>query len=187
MEMLIVVAFTAAVGIALQGALQYFYRTNAYVFEESAAVDSARKGITSALSDLREASYGDDGSYPVGNAATSTVSFFADVDTDGAIEKIRYYLSGTTLYRGVTDSAGSPPSYTGQPEITYTIADNVRMGTSTPVFRYYDHAGAELSVPASPSALASVYMQVTVDVNPNRTPNALTLTGTATLRNLRQY
>ena len=121
------------------------------------------------------------------SAGTSTASFYADTDDDGSVDKVRYYLSGTTLYRGVTPASGNPPTYTGGVEKTYTIADNVRMSTSTAIFRYYDHGSVQLASPVDPTDVASVYVYVTVDVNPNRTPDALTLTGGATLRNLRTY
>lgn len=183
-ETLVVVAITAVVMVALGGLIQYFYKTNAYVLEQAQATESARRSIESAMADLREASYGADGSYPLMAAATSSVTFYANVDSDPAIEKVRYYLSGTTLYRGVTKAAGSPPSYAGQPEIATLVVDNIRNGTST-LFYYFDSAGNQLSDPVNVSLVASVRARVMTDVNPNRAPEVFTLTGDATLRNLR--
>ncbi|MEK7079967.1 MAG: hypothetical protein AAB901_01635, partial [Patescibacteria group bacterium] len=96
-ETIVVVAIVAVVGIALTGAIQYFYRNSAYLLEQTAALDNARRGHSYTLQNLREASYGDDGSYLITNAATSTITFYADVDQDTGIERVRAYLSGTTL------------------------------------------------------------------------------------------
>ena len=182
-ETIVVVALTAFILLTLTAIIRYFYVTNAYVLEQSQAVNSARRSIQSALSDLRGASYGADGSYPIAAAATSTATFYANIDSDAAIEKVRYYLSDSTLYRGVTDPAGSPPSYAGQPEKVTLVVDNIRNGT-TPLFTYYDSTGAELAAPINLSKIASVRTMVLTDVNPNRAPNVYTLTGSATLRNI---
>lgn len=182
-ETIVVVALTAFILVTLTSIIRYFYVTNAYVLEQSQAVNSARRSIQNALSDLRGASYGADGSYPIQAAATSTATFYANVDGDAAIEKVRYYLSGTTLYRGVTDPAGSPPSYDGQPENVTLVVDNIRNGT-TPLFTYFDADGMQLSSPVHLSKIASVRAVVLTDVNPNRAPNVYTLTGSATLRNI---
>jgi prepilin-type N-terminal cleavage/methylation domain-containing protein len=183
-EMMMVIFLSTLCALALGWMMQYFYRSNAYALEQIDALESARRSVQSMTRDLREASYGDDGSYPVLTAATSTVSFFADTDNDQAVEKIRYYLSGTNLYRGVTQSAGSPPSYTGQPESNDIVVANVRNGTSTSIFVYEDENGSALSSPVNVSLVRSINFTVLADVNPLRAPVVYTLIGSATIRNL---
>lgn len=183
-ETIVVVGLTAFILITLTFLIQYFYKTNAYALEQSQAVNSARRSVENAVADLREASYGADGSYPIMEAATSSVLFYANVDSDPAIEKVRYYLSGTTLYRGTTKPAGSPPSYAGQTETTTLVVDNIRNGSSVPLFSYYDASGTLLSAPITIADIASVTITVLTDVNPNRAPNVYTLIGSATLRNI---
>lgn len=184
-EMLVVIALLATVGLALSGAIQYFYRGNAYVLEQAAATDNARRAISTTLQNLREASYGDDGSFPIASAATSSVTFYADVDGDQSVERIRIYLSGTTLYRAITNSGGNPATYVGQTEQTATIISDVRNTATEPIFTYYDAEGTQLAT-ASPNAadVRSIGARVKIDLNPLRAPNIFTLTGSATLRNL---
>jgi type II secretory pathway pseudopilin PulG len=183
-ETVMVVALTVIVGGALSSMIQYFYRTNDYVLQEGTAVQSARQGLSTAVQNLREASYGDDGSYPIASAATSTITFYADVNGDGHVDKVRYYLSGTTLYRGVTYSAGNPPSYAGQSEGTTTIATYVRNAGTTAIFQYYDNTGALLSAPVNVANVNSITTTLQIDVDPNRSPSTYSLIETATLRNL---
>lgn len=185
-EAMVVVVLTTVVAGALLSAIQSFYRGNAYVFEAAVSVDSARRGTAIALENLREASYADDGAYPISAAATSTVTFYSDTDADGAIERVRIFILGETLYRVVTNAVGNPPSYVGQAGATTTIVAFVRNGTSTPLFKYYDVAGTQLSTTTTDiSEIASVVSTLMIDLNPYRAPNVLTLTGSATLRNLR--
>ncbi len=183
-ETLIVIALTVLVGGALTSMIFYFYRNNDYVLQEGAAVQSASQGLEVAVKDLREASYGDDGAYPIANAATSTITFYADVYGTGDIEEVQYYLSGTTLYQAVTTAAGSPPSYAGQSTSTSTIATYVRNASSTPIFQYYDDTGALLSYPVNVASIASIMTTLQIDVDPSRSPSLYSLVESATLRNL---
>ncbi len=184
-ETLVVITIVTLVGGVLTYAIFDFYRTNRYVVESVTATDNARRGISGTLRNLREASYGEDGSYPILSASTSSISFFADVDGDPQIERVRWYLSGGTLFRGVVNASGNPPSYTGQPEVTDTLVTFVRNSTSTPLFRYFDESGAEISSPVAVGRIRTVTTEVIVDINPLRAPELFTLTGSATLRNLR--
>jgi hypothetical protein len=185
MEMLIVIAIFSTVGSAITYAISYFYKANGYLLQETGAIDSARRGLATAFTTIREASYGDDGSYPLQSAATSSITFFADVDNDGSVEKIRLYVLDRTFYKTMTESAGNPPSYAGRTPATTTIATYV-VATTSPIFRYYDSTGAELSSPVDVSQVESVSTALMVDLNPFRAPDVVTLREAATLRNLRQ-
>lgn len=184
-ETLVVIAILGTAGITLSNMIAYFYRSNTYLLEQTSAVDSANRGLDRAYTSVREASYGEDGSYPLVSAATSTITFYSDVDSDGPVEKIRLYLSGDTLYRGVTNAGGNPPTYAGQTETVSTISTSVKNATSTPLFRYYNTSGVELTGTIDIAEVRSVRTRIDVDLNPSRAPNIVTLERTATLRNLR--
>jgi prepilin-type N-terminal cleavage/methylation domain-containing protein len=185
-EMLVVVFITGVVGMTLNTMIVNFYRTNAYLLEQTKAIDIAHRGLSTSFIDLREASYGDDGSYPIQSVSTSSITFFSDVDNDGVVEKIRLYLTNGSFYRGVTESTSTPPTYVGQKESTTTIANYVRNGTSTPIFKYYDSNGALLASSTIPIAsIAAISTSLMIDINPLRAPDILTLQETATLRNIR--
>lgn len=183
-ETLVVIAILGVAGITLMGALTDFYRQNTYLFESTSALENARRALLTALENVREASYGEDGAYPIVVAATSTITFHADIDSDVGMERVRLYVANGTFYRGVTNAAGNPPSYTGQPETTSTVIAYVSNATSTPVFRYYDASGAELALPIVIGEVSQVEVRVDTDINPNRAPEIFTLFGRSTLRNM---
>lgn len=185
-ETIVVIAITAMVGGALLSAIRYFYVNNAYVFEAAASVDQARRGVSTMLHNVREASYADDGNYPIGSAATSSITFYSDVDSDGGIERVKIWAYRGVLYKVVTNAGGNPPSYAGQASATSTISSYLRNATSTPLFTYYDSTGTQLATTApNISQIVGVRARVDVDLNPNRAPQVFTLTGSATLRNLK--
>jgi len=186
-ELLVTIAILTVVSIALMSLIQSFYKDNSYLIEETAALASTRSGVNDAITSMREATYGDDGSYPIASAATSTVTVYADVDDDDAVERVTYRLVDGVLYRVVTNAVGYPPAYSHVSDATSTIATNVRNTGATPLFTYYDDAGTELSSTSTPSAdISSVQVQLLVDLNPNRAPNVFTLIEKATLRNLQK-
>jgi len=74
-ETLVVVTVVTIVGLAVQMMIQRFYIGNAYVLQGTAAVNSARTGVTTLASNLRDIAYGDDGSFPSNPAHTSSDIF----------------------------------------------------------------------------------------------------------------
>jgi hypothetical protein len=182
--MLVVIALLGSVGLALWSAIPYFYQSNSYLFEATTALDIARRGLTTSVRHIREATYGEDGAYPITAAATSSVTFHADIDSDNSVERVRYFLSNGTFYESVTNAAGNPPSYVGQTSATSTVIQYIANATSTPIFRYYDENGTELLVPVSIGSVASIQVMMQVDLNPARLPNVYTLSGGATIRNI---
>lgn len=183
-ETIVILAILVVVGLALSSAIQFFYRGNAFVLEQTAAVEIARRGVTVGLQNLREASYGDDGSYPITSAGTSTVTFYADVDGDAGVERVRLFLENGTFYRGITNAGGNPLSYSGQPEAIDTVTPNVRNTAGEPIFAYTNAEGQTLAYPINTAEVVSVDMQLKIDLNPDRAPNIYTLSGSATIRNL---
>ena len=184
-ETIVIISITALIFVTLGVLISYFYKTNAYALEQSTAIGQARRGVEDAMLYLREASYGNDGAYPIKNVATSSVTFYANTNNDNIIERVTYILINKILYRTIATPTGNPPSYAGATIATSTIATPVTNNESTPVFRYFDKNGAELYAPVDISKISSIRTTVVVDVNVNRAPVAFTLSGGATLRNLK--
>ena len=184
-ETIVVISMTALVSVTLGWLLAYFYKTNAYALEQSTAVGQARKGVEDAMLYLREASYGSDGSYPIKSVATSSITFYANTNNDPIIERVTYSLINGTFYRAVATPTGNPPSYASATVATSTISMPVTNSTSTPMFRYFNNVGAELFAPVDISKISSIRTTIVIDVNVNRSPVAFTLSGGATLRNLK--
>ena len=184
-EMLIVIGITTTVTLVVMNAILTFYRLNTNTFEQTVQVDQARKGIEYVVRDLREAAYADDGSFPVVAAGTTSVTFYSDTDRDVSAEKVRYFLSGTTLKKGVVNATGTPPAYTDAEQIS-TVAEYVRNAEQgIPVFRYYNASSTEVAAGATTTSIVFVTVDLVVNVDVNRLPGQFTLHSSATLRNLK--
>jgi prepilin-type N-terminal cleavage/methylation domain-containing protein len=184
-EMLVTISIFGLIMVAIVNSVLTFYRANTSSIEQEFQVDNARKGVDVMVKDLREASYGDDGSYPVQTMASTTIIFYSDVDTDTSIERVKYQLIGNTLYRNITNSSGSPLTYTGLGATT-TVSGYVRnTSDGTAVFHYFNASNTEITDPSLVATVVSVTVTLAVDITQKHTPGEFTLKGSATLRNLR--
>ncbi len=184
-EMLVTIAIVVIIMGAIVDSILSFYRANTSALEQEYQVDHARRGIDLMVRDLREATYGADGSYPIGAFASSSISFYADVDNNGTVDRVRYSLSGTTLSRSVTSPSGTPAQYVGGGATT-TISQFVRnFNENATLFRYYDEANVEVLPGSSALDIVSVTADMVVDITQQHTPGKFTLRGSATLRNIR--
>ena len=68
------------------------YKLQNFTFEQSTAIDEARRGIETMVKELREVLPGDTGAYPIESADDQEIIFYADFDRDDAIEKVHYWL-----------------------------------------------------------------------------------------------
>lgn len=165
----------------------FFYRSNAYALEQAFAVNSARKGVEQMMKDIRKVAYSDEGSYPVITIADSTFSFYSDTDTDTYIEKVRYFLDGTDLKKGVVNSSGTPLAYDDNTETISTISDDVQNSAqSVALFSYYNASGTPVTNMASTTDVIFVTADIIVNVNPLNIVNDFRLRSSATMRNIRE-
>lgn len=175
--------FTSAM-LALTTSVIYFYRTSNYTIQQAGATASAQRGMDLMIRTAREASYASNGAYPIVSLAGNDLRFYADIDGDFGIEQIHYYLSGTTLMRGVIEPSGDPAVYTGTETVSVVSQDVRNIAQSTLLFTYYDKNGTLVSNYARIGDVRYLSARLLVDVDPNKTPTPLSLNSSAALRNL---
>ncbi len=180
-----VAIFTLAMTLIIVSLL-VFYRSNTYVMEQSFAINNARKGVEFMVEDIREAAFSESGSYPVISAASTTISFYSDIDTDNETEQVRYFLNGTNLEKGVIGPTGNPALYNPINEEIQTVSQEVRNGAlGIDIFEYYDSTGALVADLNQITDIAYIRVNLVINVNPVRLPNDFTLRSSVTLRNLK--
>jgi prepilin-type N-terminal cleavage/methylation domain-containing protein len=154
----------------------------------SAQLD-ARHVLRQMVSELREASPSSLGAYPISTAGTSTLIFYSDVNNDGLKDKIRYFLTGSTLKRAIVVPTGSPLTYNDANEKLTSVVSNIVNGTSTPIFTYYDSSytgtTSPLSQPVTVSSIRLVQIKAIIDKDSRKSPSSITVLTDVTLRNLK--
>jgi prepilin-type N-terminal cleavage/methylation domain-containing protein len=122
-------------GVAIFSA--YYLKNYSFSFEENQSVSIAQTGLTTMLREIREARIGDDGAWPIVDALDNSFTFYSDVTNDGRSDKVRYFLNGTTLQKGVIQPTTVPVSYPSNTETFTTIASNIDVSGGS-IFRYYN-------------------------------------------------
>lgn len=79
--------------IALMQSIRMIYRIQGYAFQQSLAINEARKGVEAMAREIRSARMSDNGAYPIEKAEDKQFIFYSDVDNDGKTERVRYYLA----------------------------------------------------------------------------------------------
>ncbi|MBI4093600.1 hypothetical protein HY417_01430 [Candidatus Kaiserbacteria bacterium] len=178
--------FSVVLGTIVSATL-YFYRVNRYTLGQATSITSGQRGLDEMMRTIREAAYASDGAYPIISIATSSFSFYADTDTGPQIEKLRYFLQGTTLYEGIVQASGDPPVYTGA-EATSSVSENVRNITfATSTFRYFDSNGVLMTDYTQIDDVRFVTVNLIIDTDTTQLPPEITLRSSAGMRNLVGY
>jgi type II secretory pathway pseudopilin PulG len=165
------------------------YSNNRVISGNLQTAQEAQVILKTLLTELRAAAPAADGSYTIASASTSSISFFADPDNDGQTEKITYTLVGTKLYRAIIQPTGTPPVYNSATQATSSVLTDVRNGTSSPVFQYYDQnytgTSSPLTMPVSVQSIRLIQISLALDVYINQEPLVRTYTTQVSLRNLK--
>lgn len=184
LETVVWIGMFAMAMAAVASALLAFYRTSSFALQEAGAVTAAQRGIDTMTRVIREVAFASNGAYPVVSLAANDVVFYADVDSDSAIERVHYYVQGTNLYEGILNPTGDPPVYTGT-EVATVIAQDVRnISQSLNAFTYYDASGVAITNYANVSAVRFLTANIAVDSDTNRPPASVTIRSSAAMRNL---
>jgi len=190
-EALVTIFIFALIIISLNSFILSGYRAYYYNFQQTAAINEARRGIETMIKEIREAKTGDDGAYPLIEAGDSEFIFYSNIDSDSATERVRYFLDGTNLKKGVTKPTGDPPQYNTANETISVLSQYVRNGTSTPIFTYYngnwptDTVNNPLPTFTRLSDTKLMDVKVKINVDPNRPPNDFILESDTQIRNLK--
>ena len=126
------------------------------------------------------------GSYAIEGASQNSISFYSDIDGDGLTDKVRYFLDGNILKKGVTKPSGSPLSYSGTENIIEEI-HNIYIPAGN-IFSYYGspYTGTEaaLAFPINIPELKLIKTTITVDQTPADTASRINLSISVNIRNL---
>ncbi len=186
-EVIVVCAIFSLLFAAIMSTIVTFYRVNTYTLAQAQEVQHARRGMELLVRDIREMTFGDDGTYPLVEMSTNTIAFYSDIDRDNSVEYVRYFLATTTLYKYVYNATGTPLSYgTTTPNEQYIISEYVRNITqATSTFRYYMENNLPASATSTITDIRYIGVNLIVNVDPARTPGQFVIYSSAAPRNLK--
>lgn len=188
-ETLVVLGVLSIIAVGIVTLFKDTFSLNRFISEELSVSGEARRAIKLMTAEIRTASPSSNGAYPIVQTATSSFTFYSNIDTDSYKERVRYFASGTTLFRGITKPTGSPMIYNTANESRTELVHGLVQSTTTPFFMYYDtNYMGTTSLPTSTPALLDVrHVRIYLPINSSQTDLSTTsvFATQITLRNLK--
>ncbi len=188
-EAVVAIALFTVLSLVVTNGISALYRYNAYTFAQAYQVQNARSGMQSLIRDVREMTFGDNGSFPLVIMEPHKIGFYSDIDRDQSVEYVEYELIATTteFVKRVYNATGTPPIYPVVPDTTYTLSQYVQnFAQNINTFRYYTADGTEVTSPNRITDVRYITADIIVNIDPVRDPGEFTLRSSAALRNVRE-
>lgn len=138
-------------------------------------------------SEIRSMAPSVNGSYAIESVSQNSITFYSDIDSDGLTEKIRYFLDGNILKKGVIRPAGNPLVYSSADERISEQVHYIFSGAGD-IFSYYDssYSGSEpaLPFPVSISLIRLIKANITSDQNPIDSKARVNYSAAVNIRNI---
>lgn len=183
--------------IGLEGVTLLFinsWKMNEFILETGNASLTASRTVETIVRDIRRARQADNADYPIESGGTSDLKVYIDIDGDGKTERVHYYLSNGSIYRGVTKpNATVPVTYPVGDQTTTLLANYISNTPSDPVFFYYnkdypsDTTNNPLATPVRVENVRLIRVHLLVNIDPVHAPDNINVESFAELRNLNNY
>jgi prepilin-type N-terminal cleavage/methylation domain-containing protein len=101
-------------------------------------IDQARIISSAFANEIRNATIGNNGSYPLNKADQFEIIFYSNFGSENPLvsNRIRYYISDNNLYKGTIIPSGNPLTYNLSSESVRIIQSDLQ-NEETPLFYYY--------------------------------------------------
>lgn len=169
---------------------------NKFILEEAMASAAASRATNQIIIQLRGIQQAENGDYPIESADDFDLTIYTDVDDDGVVERVHYFLDqpNDQLKRGVTEpTAAVPPTYPSGDQTVTVMANYVVNESDNPIFYYYngnypdDIVNNPLATPTSAGSIRLIQAHLYVNINPIHAPDNINIESFVTLRNLHVY
>ncbi len=163
------------------------WRETSQIAEAQKDAQGAIQIMIKELRNITEAS--ETGSFPLEDAQNQSIIFYSDSNADSRIEKIRYFIDGRELKKGVIAPSDNPIEYNSANETTTNITKYIS-NQDEAIFYYYDEnyngTGLPLTNPIDVTKVKLIKVLLRVNVDPSRPPSDFILESQVNLRNLKE-
>lgn len=158
-------------GFGILGLQKILGDTQLLGFVNYTNIDEANFSLSQMAREMRTMRSGQNGAYAFISGTDNEIIFYSDIDFDDESERVRYWLDGTTLNKGVIEPEGFPATYPPENEIVKPLSENVEAG-ATPLFLYFNEDWPEdtvnnpLPTPVNIAEVRLVRISLDINVNP---------------------
>ncbi len=189
LEAVVVLGITTIVTLAATSFIILSFRNQRVINDQLFGQKEARRIVAEIVNTARTAESSSIGSYAIAEATTSSLTIYANIDTDSLRERVHYWVSGTDLKRGILKPSGNPLAYTGAEQVTVLAHDvqNISRGIAT--FQYftesYTGSGSAMTVPITIPNVRMIKVMVEIEKDVTKSPVPLRVESLIHIRNLK--
>lgn len=147
--MLVVIAIAASIIFVVSSFSNNANNLNGLITEELQSRSDIGATMQVMTGEIQSAGFAANGAYPIDSAGTSSFAFYSDITKKGVYDHIRYFLSSSTIYKGIIVPTGTPATYPTSSEAVTDVIDHVVVSSSSPLFRYFDSSYTGTQAPMS--------------------------------------
>ncbi len=136
-EIMITSALMIIVGFVANQFWHSISQNYSFAMNQYQLIDEATFTAQTISTEVRQAEEAMDGGYLLEILEDNQLSFYADVDNDGLVEKRRYFLENGLLKRGIIIPTGDPYIYDANNETFKVMLDQIDED-QLPLFVYYN-------------------------------------------------
>ncbi|PIR76525.1 MAG: hypothetical protein COU32_01525 [Candidatus Magasanikbacteria bacterium CG10_big_fil_rev_8_21_14_0_10_42_10] len=188
-EVVVALGMFALISVAVGWILINSVRSTNIIWDQLGVQNDGRAALEQFVDDVRRAETSSIGGYPISSATTTEFIFYANIDNDSGREKVRFWLDGTDLKKGVVQPSGSPLGYDGEESVVTVAQYVVNTQENIPLFEYYDETypatTTPLAVPENLIHIRVVKMQLELEKDASKTPVPLHVETAVSIRNLK--
>jgi len=171
-------------GSMLINALKY----RAVIWEQLKTQNEGRKIVQDFVNEIRRINYSSVGAYPLNTVDDREIIFYTNIDSDSWRERVRYFVDGTTLKKGIIKPDGNPLEYNLANEIVTDMVHDLDENLGT-IFHYYgqsyDGTGSALTQPVNPMTVKIIKFYLLLEADPHMSPEPIEVEASGAIRNLK--
>lgn len=187
-EVLVAIGLMAGIVVSIVAIFSYSLKSNKIIWEQLETQNQGRAVVQVFSKELRMATVSSLGAYPLAEASSTQIIFYADLDNDSLREKVRYFIQGDIFKKGVTKPTGNPLAYLEANEVITDMAYDVDV-SGDPTFSYYDEdftgSGIPLTHPVNISLVRAVKISLKLEEDPYASPVPFHIETKVNIRNLK--
>lgn len=160
-----------------------------YALEQATATSAASRTLTQIIHELRTVRQAEDGSYPIKETSSYSLTVFLDDDDDGLAERVHYFVENGMLKKGITKYVDG--SYDEDDETVKILLNYItNQDLNKPFFFYYDNdfpvATSEHMNTPVPYDVRLIRVHLWINIRPIVAPENVNLESFVELRNLNE-
>ncbi len=185
-ELVFAIAIVVFLGTVVVNFQNNIFSSGDFLQKSFLAEGDARSVLRVLVSELRSMNYSGFGGYPITSVEPNSIIFFSDINSDKITERLRYFVEGGHLKRGVVFSEGTPPSYDIFKESVSIIVRDI---VSENVFFYFDTnyegTGEQLTHPINIPIIKLIKIKLIIDLDKGEREVPFEISSQVSIRNLK--